>query len=139
MAVRVRLRIRASSGATVETTAVLNGGFEVPAPHLLLPFACASRLFDDLAGRGVRQEMEGAGGPVELLALPDTVEAQVITPDRQGPVARFHLLVSRVDAESLVSDAGIDALSLRIESFAPGRWRFADETRIRDTEAPQDW
>ncbi len=34
---------------------------------------------------------------------------------------------------------GIDALGIRIESFVPGRWRFADETLIRNTEAPQYW
>ncbi len=39
----------------------------------------------------------------------------------------------------LVSDAGIDGLGVRIESFAPGRRRFAEETRIRDSEAPQYW
>jgi hypothetical protein len=34
---------------------------------------------------------------------------------------------------------GIDALGIRLESFVPGRWRFADETVVRDTSAPQDW
>ncbi len=65
MAVRLKLRLTASGGAEVITSAVLNGGFEI--------------------------------------------------------------------------DAGIDALGVRIESFAPGRWRFAEETRIRETEAPEYW
>ncbi|MBI4859351.1 MAG: hypothetical protein HY815_03710 [Candidatus Riflebacteria bacterium] len=139
MAVRVRLCIRASDGAQLVTTAVLNGGFEVPDPHILLPHAAAERLLGDGLRKAVRQEMTGAGGPVELLALPDPVTAHAFASDREGPRTRFHLLVSRLDEEALVSDAGIDALSIRIESFAPGRWRFADETRIRDSEPPQYW
>ena len=47
--------------------------------------------------------------------------------------------VAEHDPELLVSDAGIDALGIRIESFAPGRWRFAEETYIRDSESPEYW
>jgi hypothetical protein len=139
MAVRVRIRITSPGGVQLDTTAVLNGGFEVPDPHLLLPRAAAARLFGDALTSAVLQEMTGAGGSVELLAMPDPVTARVLTPDREGPTARFRVLASKFDEEALVSDAGIDALSLRIESFVPGRWRFADETRTRDTEPPQEW
>ena len=51
----------------------------------------------------------------------------------------FRVLVSEHDKEVLVSDAGIDALGIRIESFVPGRWRFAEQTRVREAEAPQHW
>ena len=45
----------------------------------------------------------------------------------------------RIVETAVVLNGGIDALALRVESFSPGRWRFADETRSRDTAAPQYW
>jgi hypothetical protein len=139
MAVRVRLLIQAASGRSLEAIAVLNGGFEVPEPHLLLPLKCAEALVPDLEATATRREMTAAGGNVQLRALAASVTARVRVPDRDGPTARFRVLVSEADEEVLVSDAGIDALAVRIETFVPGRWRLADETRIRDTEAPQMW
>ena len=59
--------------------------------------------------------------------------------DREGRGVDFRVFVSDADSDVLVSDGGIDALGIRIESFVPGRWRFADETHIRNTEAPQYW
>lgn len=139
MAVRLRLHLRGPSGEEVSTSAVLNGGFEVPDPHLLLPTRCAERLLGDYRRTAAREAMEAAGGEVELLHAVDLVAGRAVTSDREGRVVDFGVFVSESDSEVLVSDAGIDALGIRIETFAPGRWRFADETRIRDTEAPQYW
>lgn len=74
-----------------------------------------------------------------LVAAAETVAGCVRSADRDGPEVTFSVLVSDADGEVLVSDAGIDALGVRIESFAPGRWRFADETGIRESSAPQYW
>jgi hypothetical protein len=136
---RVPLRLTTTNGRSVDTAAALYGGFEVEDPHLVLPLACASRLFDDVQAIAVRQEMASVAGNIELLALTERVKARVVAPGREGPDVCFRVLVTTGDTEVLVSDGGIDALGIRIESFAPGRWRFADEPRIRDTEAPQDW
>jgi hypothetical protein len=139
VAVRVRLRLVGPGSKEVVSTAVLNGGFEVGEPHLLLPQRCAGKLLGDYRSAAVTQAMEAAGGEVDFLLAADRVTGNVTTEDHDGREASFRVLVSEVDPEVLVSDSGIDALGIRIESFAPGRWRFADETRIRDTEAPQYW
>lgn len=81
--------------------------------------------------------MEAAGGEVELLHAVERISGRAVATDREGRTVEFRVFVSDADSEVLVSDGGIDALG--IESFVPGRWRFADETRIRDTEAPQYW
>ncbi len=65
--------------------------------------------------------MEGAGGEVTLMAAAEKVIARVHTDDREGRELSFGILVSDYDTEVLVSDAGIDGLGVRIESFAPGR------------------
>lgn len=142
MAVRVRLEIEVSGGGRVETVAVLNGGFEVELPHLLLPMACARRLIDDPTARAVLQPMEGAGGtPLEFWALTDPVTVRLVTSRGRGAAVTFLALVSAHDREALVSDVGIDALGIRIESFYPGRWRLTDEApdEARPSEPPQYW
>lgn len=139
MAVRVPLEVKGRGGAILVTSAVLNGGFEVPDPHLLLPARCATTLLGDYRSTAAREALEAAGGEVELLHPADRVPGRVVARDRGGHTVEFRLFVSDADTEVLVSDAGIDALGIRVESFVPGRWRFADETRIRDSEAPQYW
>lgn len=139
MAVRVRLRLTAPEGAEVLSSAVLNGGFEVPKPHLLLPARCAEQLLGDFQAEAHRKAMEAAGGEVTLLSLDRKILGRVHAEDHEGREVSFHVLVSEHDPEVLVSDAGIDALGIRIESFAPGRWRFAEETLVRDSEAPEYW
>jgi hypothetical protein len=123
----------------VVTSAVLNGAFEVPEPYLLLPARCAERLLGDYRADALRETMEAAGGEVEMLLAAAEVTGRVVAPAREGRAVSFRVLVSEGDREVLVSDAGIDALGVRIESFAPGRWRFADETLTRETETPQEW
>jgi hypothetical protein len=76
---------------------------------------------------------------IELLHAAERVTGCAVTFDREGRSVEFRAFVSEGDSEVLVSDGGIDALGIRIESFVPGRWRFADETHIRETEAPQYW
>jgi hypothetical protein len=118
---------------------VLNGGFEVPDPHLLLPTRCADLLLGDYRRTAAREAMEAAGGEIELLHAAERVTGRAVAPNREGRAVEFRVFVSEGDSEVLVSDEGIDALGIRIESFVPGRWRFADETHTRDTEAPQYW
>ena len=139
MAVRVPLEIRHPSGAVVQTVAVLNGGFEMDAPHLLLPAACVEQLDSAYRQKASPAELSTAGGPGQFLVLPAEVRARVTTPERAGPETEFKVLVSDVEDEALVSDAGIDRLGLRIEAFSPARWRFADEGKIREGSAPQIW
>lgn len=74
-----------------------------------------------------------------MVLAAESVQGRVVAADREGEVVSFHALVSGSDSEVLVSDSGIDALGVRIESFVPGRWRFSDETSSRDTEVPQYW
>ena len=138
MAVRVPLELKGPAG-TVRTSAVLNGGFEVPEPHLLLPAGCAESVLGDYARGAQREELEAAGGDVTLLRSAEQVVGRVCVADRIGPSVDFRVFVSSADTEVLVSDGGIDALGLRVESFVPGRWRFADEKQIRGTAAPAYW
>jgi hypothetical protein len=138
MAVRVRLRIEEDAGGVVETTAVLNSGFEIDEPHLLLPAACATRLLGEFRS-SPQLEFSVAGGVGRFYAPPTNARAKVVSVERAGPIVSFRLLVSDGDSEVLVSDSGIDALNLRVETFSRGLWRFADEAALRPSEPPQHW
>ncbi len=139
MAVRLRLRLTGPDDAEVVSSAVLNGGFEIAKPHLLMPAPLAKRLLGDYQSEAHQRAMEAAGGEVTFLSVDQEIVGRVHADDREGAEVSFHVLVAEHDPELLVSDAGIDALGVRIESFAPGRWRFAEETRIRDSESPEYW
>lgn len=139
MAVRLQLRLTGTGGREAISSAVLNGGFEIARPHLLMPASLARRLLGDYRSTARQRAMEAAGGEVTFLAVDQEVVGRVHTVDREGREVHFHILVAEHDPELLVSDAGIDALGVRIESFAPGRWRFAEETQVRDSEAPEYW
>ncbi|MDI7266981.1 MAG: hypothetical protein QME96_03180 [Myxococcota bacterium] len=54
-------------------------------------------------------------------------------------ITRLRVLISETEREVLVSDAGIDALRIRIDSFSLGRWRLAGERRGRRTAKPRYW
>ena len=138
MAVRLQLRLTGVGGEVI-SSAVLNGGFEIAQPHLLMPAPMARRLLGDYRSAAHQRAMEAAGGEVTFLSVDQEVVGRIHTDDREGQEVSFHVLVAEHDPELLVSDAGIDALGVRIESFAPGRWRFAEETHIRDSEAPEYW
>ena len=138
MAVRVRFRLKGSAGE-IESSALLNGGFEVDGPHVLLPARVAAQLVGLEVNQATHQPAHVAGGEIDLVLLPRRLQGCVVTADRTGRSIEFEAYLSPGEPEILISDAGIDALGIRIESFAPGRWRFADDVVIRDTESPQYW
>jgi hypothetical protein len=139
LAVRVRLRIERPSGERLECAALLNGGFESGRPEILLPAPAARRLYAQYPAETLPVAGLLAAGETELLELPERVLACVVTPAREGRQARFSVLVSDGADEVLVSDSGIDALGVRIESFGRGVWRFGNERRLRKSARRQHW
>jgi hypothetical protein len=118
---------------------VLNGGFESPSPHVLLPRRAYAHLFDRDPAGAHGDDVQTAGGRSEVLVLPDPIEAWVDGGDRTGPKILVHVLVSDAETEVLVSDPAIDAFAIEIRSFGGGLWRFAGETKDRPSVPPQLW
>lgn len=140
MAVRVRLRLRSLlKGSELTTSALVNSGFEAETPQLLVPRRLAAELGAwPPPDNACLVEVGTAGGPVRNYLVPGAAEVSVVTRDRVvGPV-RCDIMISNHEYEVLISDRlggelGIVILDLR------GKWRFADESAVRDTEAPQYW
>ncbi|HEY3234598.1 MAG TPA: hypothetical protein VGJ84_07765 [Polyangiaceae bacterium] len=139
MGARVDLHLKRPGGAHLATAALLNGGFEADAPHVLLPRRAYTHLFPDAPSGAHPDSVQTAGGASPVLVLPDPVEACVDAGDRMGPVAVVHVIVSEFESEVLVSDTAIDALGLEIKSHGRGLWRFVGEERVRPSVPPQLW
>lgn len=82
---------------------------------------------------------QSAAGPTGFLEIAESLRAQVVAGDRAGPVVVASAFASPGDDEILMSDAAINDLGVRIESFRQGRWRFADEATTRDSMPPEVW
>lgn len=139
MAVRIKVVITGPSGKSLETVAVLNGGFETEEPCVLLPARAAARVLDSPAKRAKKITADVAGGQAEFRVPPERVEVRVRGSDRTGPPTRCEVLISSKDREALLSDSAIDALGVKIESFRRGLWRFSDEDKQRSGDPPQHW
>jgi len=136
---RVDLHLRTPSGGTLATAALLNGGFEAAEPHVLLPRRAFAHLYVHEPAGVATSEVQTAGGPSDVLVVPDPIDAWVDGGDRSGPVAAVRILVSDAETEALVSDTAIDALGLEIKSHGRGIWRFAGEDHDRQSVPPQLW
>jgi hypothetical protein len=139
--VRLRLRVRGREGF-VDTSALVNTGFETEAPQLLLPLRLASVLGlwpPPLEAQLL--EFGTAGGPVKNYVVPNSLEVWVLGGDRVvGPVVS-DAVISNVELEALINDKLAGALGIVILNPATGEWRFRDDDAsvIRRTEPPQYW
>ena len=141
MAVRVRLRVK-GPGAAVETSALVNSGYEALTPQLLLPRRLAERLGLSPVPETARLvEMDTPGGPVRLLLVPRGVEVTLLAGDREvGPVAA-DAVISDIEDEVLISDRLAEELGIVLLAIASGEWRLADDppTVRRRSAEPQYW
>jgi len=139
MAVRVKVRVK-RRGVEVETSALLNTGFEAETPQLLIPRSLAAKLeLWPPPPEAQLVEVGTAGGPVRNYFVPGAVEVLLDAGDRVvGPV-KCDVLISHLEFEVLVSDALMSAFNIVILDAKGGKWRLSDEEKVRYTEPPQLW
>lgn len=141
MAVRVKLNIQPLKGSreSLLTSALVNSGYEVDRPELLIPEGLAKEL--GLWPPGV-MSVEYASTPIgfgRLYSLGEVVEVQVTTSDKKSEAVKAHVMVSEYEKEVLISDYLAGLLKLAIEDFKDGLWRFRNDPKIRKSEVPQFW
>jgi len=145
MAVRVKLTMKAlkgrKAGSILETSALINSGYEVEKPELLIPERLASEL-----GLWPPEtlEIEYASTPIglgRLHSLGEALEVQVITEDKVSPIARAYVMVSEYEREVLISDKLASVLRIAVEDFGEGLWRFREEppSQTRKSEKAKYW
>ena len=143
MGVRVRVRIKAlvgpSAGASVETSALANTGYETESPEVLLPRPLAEHLgLPARAPEARRAYYETPLGLFSISLLERAVEVELV-----GLGARVvaHAAVSEHEREVLLSDRTIEALGILILRPAGGLWRHVSdsESMIRRSARPEFW
>jgi hypothetical protein len=143
MAVRVRLRLRSkTSQETIETSALVNSGFEAESPQLLIPTSLARRLslYPPPPTSSII-EIGTAGGPVRVFLVRETLQAWVTTGDREVGPKLVDVLISPTEEEVLISDVLAEEFGIVILAAGSGKWRFIDDPpdKVRYSERPQYW
>ncbi|MEL9998121.1 MAG: hypothetical protein QXH99_06490 [Sulfolobales archaeon] len=137
MAVRIKLRLR-YCGKVLETSALVNTGFETPNPQILLPIKVAERLslWPELPKDTLVEIYDTAGGPVRVYRVRNAVNVEI--PER-GISVIADSVISHTEVEVLISDKLADELMIVIERPGEGIWRFRDENILRKSEKPEIW
>jgi hypothetical protein len=141
MAVRVRLRVRSKS-AEVESSALVNTGFEAETPQLLLPTPLARQLsLYPPPPTASLIEVGTAGGPIRVFFVRDAVEVWVLAGDREIGPRTADVIISATETEVLISDKLAEDLGIVLIAPGSGRWKFIDDPPdvIRRSERPQYW
>lgn len=143
MVVRVRVRMRASSGDLV-TSALANMGYEADEPEVVLPVRAAERLglYPALPSGTEVEEYVGVGGSVvRAFRAPGALEISVLTSDKESRSVRAVAVVMPEEEEVILSDKAIDALGVVLLKPGEGIWRFSDDPPHveRSSERKEGW
>jgi len=143
MAVRVRLRLRSkTSQETIETSALVNSGFEAESPQLLIliPLARQLSLYPPPPTSSVI-EVGTAGGPVRVFLVREALQAWVVTGDREVGPKLVDVMISPTEEEVLISDVLAEEFGIVLLAIGSGKWRFIDDPldKVRYSEKPQYW
>ena len=135
----MKIRVRCKD-TEVQTSALLNSGFEAETPQLLIPRPLAVKLgLWPPPPEAQLVEVGTAGGPVRNYLIPSAADVLLDAGDRVvGPV-KCDVMISSLEYEVLVSDALISAFNIVMLDVKWGKWRLSDEEKVRHTEVTQYW
>lgn len=136
---RLGLKSRLGEGREARVVALVNSGFEVDTPQILVPVEVAREL--SLYAHLLEARIESYGtvaGPIRLYVLPSSAEAWVIEPDVESVHVVCDVLISDVEREVLISDYLAGELGIIAEDFKIGLWRLRGdpEGRVRESYKP---
>lgn len=142
MGVRVKVRIEILD-KSIDTSALVNSGFETDSPQIIVPMKLFTKLNIDLdkLGRHITLEYDTAGGPIAMHVYPGSCKVRVEEKDRSSSWVKSDLVISPIEKEVIISDALIEELGIVILSPRRGFWRFIDDPpeKIRFSQEPEHW
>jgi len=133
MAVRVKIRLKAGS-REVAASALVNTGFESPAPDVAVPIAVAKALGLWPPARALFVSADTGGGEVEMAYIEAGAELEL-----EGRRLVVNVLVNPYIDEILLSDYVAGELCIIILDAKRGLWRFCNEDAVRQSAEPQRW
>ena len=116
MAVRVRLRIRVGS-RVLETSALVNTGFESSEPSILLPKKLAESLGMYPPKSSELITAHTVGGEVFLIRLQEPLWVNVVAGEKTSREVAASAMVSGMESEVLISDYLAGELMIQILSL----------------------
>ena len=142
MAVRVKVRINVQ-GKVIETSALVNSGFETDEPQILVPDRLLTLNGIDVSklGAGRAVEYGTAGGDIAMYVVKRACTVSILEPDRVVGSVTSDLVISPIEREVLISDALGEELGIVILSLKKGLWRFSNdpEGTVRRSYPPEYW
>jgi len=141
MGVRVKLEIKSRFSETiVNTSALVNSGYEVNEPEILLPRKLAEYLGLPLTPPQARTlTYETPLGFYRLLFIPESVNVHLV--DVCVKAEKVHAAISEYEREVLISDKLAGTLGIQLINIAEGIWRYERDPPniVRKTTQPEYW
>lgn len=143
MVVVVRVKLRIVRGdIVVETSALVNSGYEAETPQLLIPIKLAQILNLWPPRTGYEETVyETAGGPLRVWVFPRACRVSVVVEDVKAPEVLADIVISPIADEVLISDKMASELQIALEDVGRGLWRFRWEPKdkVRRSEPVKYW
>ena len=139
MACRVKVKLKRDD-MSIETSALINSGFETDAPDIVLPVELARKL-----GLWPPQVtnfamLDTGGGEVATPYYEAALRLELLMPDRPSKEIIVNVVVNPHVHEVLISDYVASILGIVILDLKRGLWRLQDEQdKIRPSEEREEW
>ena len=137
MKIEVKCR---KTGATVTTAALVNSGYEVEEPEILLPRRLAEFIGLDLKPPRARTVVyETAVGLYHLVFVPKAVDIHLVEASRRAEAV--NVSVSDSEREVLISDMLAGVLGIQLLDIGRGYWRVKEDPPdlVRMSVEPEYW
>lgn len=140
MVVRVKVRIRGGS-EPIETSVLVNSGFEAEEPQLILPLSLAENAGLTLAEAFIEDFSTAGGGRVSGYRLERPVRVELILEDRQPVEAEAFITILPGEVEAIASDRLTSELGIVILDPWKGYWCLRDEVgvKLRESAPLKEW
>jgi hypothetical protein len=141
VAVRVRIKLKEpKSGRSLITVAIANAGFETDSLEIVFPIPLARALGFSIK-RARKEVYWTAGGLATMYKIPNPIEVQIVTKDRESDPVKCSASISKIEDEVILSDKLISEFKIVLEDVGKGLWRFRDEsvTKLRKSEKTKRW
>ena len=140
MACRVKVKLR-RDGRVVETSALVNSGFETYAPDIVIPVEVAKRLNLWPPREISLAVLDTGGGEVSTPYYESAVELELVLPDREPKKELVNVMVNPHVHEVLLSDYVASMFGIILLDLKKGLWRLNDDPAnvIRKSAEAEEW
>ena len=140
MACRVKVKLK-HGNKVIETSALVNSGFETDAPDIVIPVELAKRLNLWPPQDFSLTILDTGGGEVSTPYYESAVELELMLNDRESKRIIVNVVVNPYVHEVLLSDYVSSMLGIILLDLKRGLWRLTDDPpdKVRETAKLEEW